>query len=405
MVKIALTDLTIKKLRPPENGRLEIADGRFPGLSIRVSKHGIKTFAIRTRVNGRQLRLSLGRYPEMSLSDARTMAHQVVAEARAGKEPGLKKPQVEKSYIFENVVGTYLERHCKRYMKERTYNETARVLNVEFTNKWGNQDIRRIAKQDVVKVTNDIFNRPQQDQKKNTIKSESPSAANHAFGAVRALFNWCVGQGLLDISPCTGLRSPAPKKKRDRVLDDGELTAVWNAAAEMGYPYGNIIQLLIVTVQRRSEVAGLRWDMLDLNERVWRVPAEENKSGREYLVPLSDLTIDIIKKVPRIDERLIFPAQRSDGSVFAGWSKCKIRIDKLSGVSNWTVHDLRRTGSTNLARLGVAPHIKERVLNHLTGELGGVAGVYDVYSYLPEKREALDKWTEYVKLLVMDREQ
>ena len=139
--------------------------------------------------------------------------------------------------------------------------------------------------------------------------------------------------------------------------------------------------------------------MLDLKERVWRVPASENKSGREYLVPLTDMAMGILKNVPRIDERLMFPAQRSDGKVFADWSKSKTRIDKLSGVSGWTVHDLRRTGSTGLAKLGIAPHIKERVLNHLTGELGGIAGVYDVYSYLPEKRAALDLWAEHIAAL------
>ena len=399
MSKIALTDLKIKKLRPPENGRLEIADGKFPGLSIRISKHGIKTFAVRTRVNGRQVRISLGRYPELSLSEARTKAHQVIAEAGEGKEPSLKKPKVSRNFLFENVVTNYLKQHCMRYMKESTYRETKRVLNVEFMGKWGNQDIRLLAKPDVVEITNQIFNRPQRDRKKKIVSPESPSAANHSFSIIRAFFNWCVGQGLIDVSPCNGLRSPAPKKKRNRVLSDNELLAVWNASSEIGYPYGNIIQLLLLTVQRRSEVASLRWDMLDLKEGVWRVPASENKSGREYLVPLTDMAMGILKNVPRIDERLMFPAQRSDGKVFADWSKSKTRIDKLSGVSGWTVHDLRRTGSTGLAKLGIAPHIKERVLNHLTGELGGIAGVYDVYSYLPEKRAALDLWAEHIATL------
>ena len=111
---------------------------------------------------------------------------------------------------------------------------------------------------------------------------------------------------------------------------------------------------------------------------------------------MTDLAIEILRTVPRVDDRLLFPAQRSDGKVFADWSKSKNRIDKLSGVTGWTIHDLRRTGSTNLAKLGVVPHVKERVLNHLTGELGGIAGVYDVYSYLAEKREALEKWSQRI---------
>lgn len=394
MSKKTLTDLEIKMLRPPVDGRLEIADGKFPGLSVRVTKHGIKTFALRTRVNGRLIRLSLGRYPDIKLAEARAKAHTAVSEAKAGKQPAIGRPKVVSGYAFDRIVDEYLQQHGRRFMKERTLAEADRVLKIEFVRLWRTRDIRQVTKQHVVQVINGIVNRPQRDAKGQIVRDESPSAANHAFGHIRAFFNWCVGQGKLDVSPCVGLRSPAPKKKRDRVLNDDELAAVWHAASQMGHPYGNIIQLLIVTVQRRSEIAGLRWEMIDWKEKVWRVPAEENKSGRPYLVPLTDVAIEILKTVPRVDDRLLFPAQRSDGKVFADWSKSKDRIDKLSGVTEWTIHDLRRTGSTNLAKLGVAPHVKERVLNHLTGELGGVAGVYDVYSYLEEKREALEKWSE-----------
>jgi len=390
-----LTDLKIRKIRPPENGRLEIADRRLAGLSLRVTRNGVKTFALRTRVNGRLVRVTLGRYPELSLAEARAKAHEAIAKARAGIEIGGGRRSSE-GFAFDAVVRNYIDQQCRRFMKERSCREAERVLSVEFIANWRNRDVRKVTKQDVIAVVNEIFTRPQLDAKKRTVRTERPSAANHAFGHVRAFFNWCVGQGKIEISPCVGLRSPAPKKKRDRVLADDELAAIWRAAESLGYPYGGIVRLLITTVQRRSEVAGLRWEMLDWTERLWRVPGAENKSGREYVVPLSDFALSIIKGVPRIDQRLLFPAQRSDGKVFADWSKSKRRLDELSGVMDWTIHDLRRTGSTNLAKLGVAPHVKERVLNHLTGELGGVAGVYDIYSYLPEKRAALDLWAERI---------
>ena len=400
MRKKALTDLEIKKLRAPADGRLEIPDGRFPGLAVRVTKHGVKTFALRTRVNGRLIRLTLGRYPDIKLAEARAKAHSAVSEAKAGKQPAIGRPKVVAGHAFDRIVEEYLQQHGRRFMKERTLAEADRVLKVEFVQLWRTRDIRQITKQHVVQAINDIVARPQRDAKGQIIRYESPSAANHAFGHIRAFFNWSVGQGKIDVSPCFGLRSPAPKKKRDRVLSDDELAAVWHAASQIGHPYGNIVQLLLVTLQRRSEVVGLRWDMIDWDEKIWRVPAEENKSGRAYLVPLTDVAIAILKSVPRVEDRLLFPAQRSDGKVFADWSKSKNRIDKLSGVTGWTIHDLRRTGSTNLAKLGVAPHIKERVLNHLTGELGGVAGVYDVYSYLPEKRAALNRWDEELRSIV-----
>ena len=280
MTKKALTDLEIKKLRPPSNGRLEIPDGRFPGLSVRVTKHGVKTFALRTRVNGRLIRLSLGRYPDIRLAEARAKAHAAVSEAKAGKQPAIGRPKVVSGHAFDRVVDEYLQQHGTRFMKERTLAEADRVLRMEFVQLWRARDIRQISKQHLVQVINAIAARPQRDAKGQIIKDESPSAANHAFGHIRAFFNWCVGQGKIDVSPSVGLRSPAPKKKRDRVLTDDELAAVWHAASQMGHPYGIIIQLLLVTVQRRSEVVGLRWDVIDWGEKVWRVPAEENKSGR-----------------------------------------------------------------------------------------------------------------------------
>lgn len=405
MTKTTLTDLEIRKLRAPTDGRLEIADGKLPGLSVRITKNGVKTFALRTRIDGKLVRVSLGRYPDLSLSEARGIAHQMIGDAKAGREIQPKKHKKEVKYQFDHVLSEYLTQHGRRYFKESTYNETHRILNVEFIPNWGSRDIRKITKQDVVAITNDIFNRPQLDAKNRVVKEESPSAANHAFTAIRAFFGWCVGQGKIEISPCIGLRSPAPNRKRDRTLADGELASVWRAAQTMGYPYGHIIRLLIATVQRRSEVVGLRWDMLDLEKCLWRVPASENKSGREYLVPLSEVALEIINDVPHLDERLMFPALRSDGKIFSAWSKNKTQIDKLCGVTGWTVHDLRRTGSTNLGRLAVRPHVKERVLNHLTGELGGVAGVYDVYSYLPEKRDALDLWANHIRAILDTSEQ
>ena len=394
MQKPALTDLSIRKLKAPERGRLEIADGKIPGLSLRVTPNGVKTFAVRARVNGNMVRVSLGRYPIMSLQEAREQAFGAVADIKAGR---IESNRTDASFRFAAVVEDYLERQVARFQKERSAQETERILNVEFMPKWKDSDVRKIVKADVIKVIDAILKRPQKNAKGVVTKDESPSAANHAFEVIRAFFNWCVAQGKIEISPCNGLRKPAPKKKRDRTLKKKEIAAVWLAADEMGHPYGSIVQLLLATMQRRSEVVGLRWELLDLEERVWRVPAEENKSGREYLVPLSKLAVEVIERIPVLDDRLLFPGARSEGSLFADWSKSKKRIDKLSDVSGWTVHDLRRTGSTNLGRLGIAPHVKERVLNHA---IGGVEGVYDVYSYLDEKREALDVWAAEIQKIV-----
>jgi integrase len=179
------------------------------------------------------------------------------------------------------------------------------------------------------------------------------------------------------------LASPAPKNKRDRVLTDEELVAVWYAARDIGYPYGDMIRLLLVTGQRRSEVARLRSEDLALAKATWNVNPH-NKSSRPYQVPLPPLTLKILEAVPMRDQALVFGAPNAPDKEFSAWSKNKVRLDKLSGVSDFVVHDLRRTAGTNLVRLGVHPHVRERVLNHV---IPGVEGVYDRHSWFNEKRD------------------
>lgn len=200
----------------------------------------------------------------------------------------------------------------------------------------------------------------------------------------------------MDANPCAEIRAPAPHQSRDRVLSDAELASVWRACERVGYPFGSIVRLLILTAQRPSEVAGMLWSELDLTARTWSIPAAKTKSNRAQVVPLVSQAIELIRVMPRLRGDLIFPAVGSHGRSFSGFSKAKRRIDQIAGVSGWTLHDLRRTAASGLARLGVAPHVVERILNHTTGTLGGVAGVYDRFGYLPEMRVALEQWALHV---------
>lgn len=161
----------------------------------------------------------------------------------------------------------------------------------------------------------------------------------------------------------------------------------------------------ILTGQRRGEVAGLRWSELDWANAVWNIPPARTKNGRQHALPLSPLAIEVLKSVPNIHYELAFPARGTEGATPSGFSKIKRRLDDLSGVSGWTLHDLRRTLATQLAGMGVAPHVVERILNHTSGTLGGVAGIYNRFQYLPEMRAALDMWAEHVdKLASMNPE-
>jgi len=207
-----------------------------------------------------------------------------------------------------------------------------------------------------------------------------------------------VERGYIDHSPCLGLRSPSKHVSRDRVLTEEELRAVWKAAADMGYPYGNLVQLLILTAQRRDEVANLRWTELDLEGCLWELPAERNKSKRSHVVPLGPLTCEIIDRLPKVHATLVFPARGTDNPI-SGFSKWKRELDARSRVTGWRIHDLRRTTATGLARLKVPAQAIERLLNHSSGILGGVAGVYNRFDYLPEVRGALELWERHIGAL------
>jgi integrase len=215
---------------------------------------------------------------------------------------------------------------------------------------------------------------------------------------IRLFFNWCVDRGLIDVNPCARLKMPAKKVSRDRVLSDAEILRIWNAARSIGYPFGTIAQLLLLTAQRRKEVTTLRWSDLNLEAAQWSIPGELTKNGIAHVVPLVPEVIDILKHVPRIDDAFIFPSRSGRGRTFSGFSRSKERLAALACVEEFTLHDLRRTTATRLAGLGVAPHVIERLLNHVTGVLGGVAGVYNRFKYRDEVREALALWTAYVQL-------
>lgn len=201
---------------------------------------------------------------------------------------------------------------------------------------------------------------------------------------------------LIIANPCIGVERPSKKSSRDRVLSDSEVGAVWSAATDVGYPFGNIIQLLILTAQRRGEVATMERDHIDWDTRIWHIPEELTKNGRPHAVPLSPHSISILGAVPELHDRFFFPARGKTTTCFSGFGKSKKRLDKQLSIKPWRIHDLRRTAATGMAGLGIQPHIVERVLNHSTGQLGGVAGIYNRFQYIDEMREALEKWETHI---------
>jgi integrase len=217
---------------------------------------------------------------------------------------------------------------------------------------------------------------------------------------VRQLCGWAVERGIIDISPVAGVKAPADEQSRDRELNDDELRAVYVGADGIGWPYGPIFRLLALTAQRLTEVAEMRWTELDLEGRAWTLPRERSKNGVEHVIPLSDTAVAIFEALPHIasDDDLVFTSKT--GTAVSAYSRAKACLDDLikpNPLPHWTLHDLRRTAASGMARLGFPVHVVEAVLNHRSGKIKGVARVYNRYDYADEKRRALDAWARHIE--------
>ncbi|WP_425416969.1 tyrosine-type recombinase/integrase [Oricola indica] len=383
----ALTDALVRNAKPEVDRQFEIWDGRVSGFGLRVSPSGTKAFVLVYRHAGRPKRMTLGRYPDLSLAEARSRAFEAKGMIASGIDPKPAKPVEEsRDHSFVSVVGDFIERHAKR--KTRSWQQTEQILHREFVSVLGKQSIEEIEKRDVARILDGIVDRG------------SPSAANHAFRIIRKFFNWCVEQGLVDVSPVMGLKPPAKSVDRDRVLSDNEVARIWIASDQVPYPYGTIVKLLLLTGQRRDEVVSMRRDELDLDNAHWTIAAERTKNGKPNEVPLSPQAVQLLRDAPEWVSEFVFPARGRPERSFSGFSKSKKALDAASGVTDWRLHDLRRTLATGLARLGTDPHVVEHILNHQTGTLSQVARIYNRHSYLPEKREALCKWADHIEGIV-----
>lgn len=389
-----LTARTIENAKAPANGRHEVWDTLVRGFGLRVTERGMKSWTLMYRINGRQRRLSLGGYPAYDLAEARDFAREALRLVGRGVDPADERKAAREAArsterdTVEKLVRQFIERHAKA--KTRKWRDTERMFELYVLPKWGQQPLNSITRRDVIELLDGIM-----DQGK-------PYSANKVLSHVRRFFNWCVERDILDATPVAKVKSPAKEVSRDRVLSDDETVAVWRTCDSMGWPFGLAFKLMLVTGQRRDEVATMRWSDIDRESGIWTQPREVTKSDRLHEVPLSSLAVEILDAVPRLGDHVF---TTTGNTPVSGFSKAKRRCDKLSGVAGWRLHDLRRTCASGMARIGIAPHVVEKVLNHASGTISGVAAVYNRHGYTEEKRTALDAWARAIASTIRPGEQ
>jgi integrase len=390
-----LTDIAIKKLRVPTK-RKEIPDGRVTGLYLVLQPSGARSWALRYRTAGKPTKLTIGGYPSVDLAMARRKAQEALGAIAVGKDPARDKKAARAALKaerdadvdrIERVVEQYVERYAK--LKIKRWAEVARVLDKEAVQRWKGRRLSQITKPMVHDMLDAIIDR------------DAPIKANRVFDQFRGMCKWAIERGIIDRSPCEGMKAPSPENKRERVLNDDEIKLVWRAFEAVGWPFGRIGQLLLLTGGREREVAGMEWKEIDLASRTWTLPAARAKNGREHVVPLSDAAVEIIHGLPRLEGRK-FVFSTTGRAPVSGFSNAKKYVDAAMGESipNWTFHDLRRTVATNLQKLGVRLEVTEAVLNHVSGSRAGIVGIYQRHDWADEKRAALDAWARKLAAIV-----
>jgi integrase len=369
-------------------------DSDISGFGIRLYPSGKKSFVYYYRQNGTQRLYTIGQYGSITLDQARDLARKRAGEVADGKDPLIAKRTRKKKHHWtvEKAYKEFLEKYAKRFNKH--WKETKRNFEKDILPVLGKVPIDEVKRQDLIAILDEIMER------------DAGIMANRTLAALKRFFGWCVERGLIEHSPAFVIKPPAKAKSRDRILNDQEIVEIWRAADEMSYPFSPIIKFLLLTGQRRGEVASMRWEDFSVKDAAWEIPQEFTKSNRRQKVPLSDAALEVLDSVINLGDYVF---SRTGFRPFQNFSRDKLELDalinktrakRLPKMQPWTVHDLRRTVASGMARLKVAPHLIESVLNHKTGIISGVAAVYNRHDYFEEKREALDLWAEHIHSLL-----
>jgi integrase len=359
-----LSDMTVKTAPIPARGRSTLWDDGSP-LGVRITSNGAKTFIV---MIGSGRRHTIGRYGDITLAEARAAAQRIRAEQTLGR-------------VFPESVTLASAREL--YLSHINVRPNTREYYVHHLGKLKAGNLVDITTGDINRILDPL---------------PSPSRTQ-ALASFRPFFKWCIKRNYLTRSPCELLTAKV-SPSRDRVLTDTEIKRIWNATGD-GKIFSNIVRLLLLTGQRRGEIAQLQTSWIKENQIVF--PKEAVKNGREHRLPMGSLASSIVHaRMTNGQSSYIFPARGTPDTSFNGWMKSKLALDKKLGpdFKPWTLHDCRRTFATNMAKLGVRLEVTEKILNHVSGSTGGIVGVYMKYNFESEMRSAIELWEQKLASIV-----
>ena len=366
----------LDKLKAPAQ-REDYRDRSTKGLQLRVGTTGVRSFSYVYRIGRKMGRVSLGKYPDFSLKAARDKTNEYRRLVALGVDPRSEKN--EKIKKEQMTVGLMVEEFIEKYAKPKnsSWKQAESNLRLYLISALGKKPIHEVTRPDIHQILDDLVGRGKH------------TAANRALAHTRKFFGWLVERGYLDYSPVAYIKPRHQEQEREKVLTDDEIRAIWIASEAMSGPYSAWIKLLLLCGQRRLETASLRRSQIIDN--CWHLSGADTKNKQLHIIPLSKQATVLVERLLKQDGEFLIKTGRTGDKPVNGFSKAKAQLDRLSGVQDWKFHDIRRTVATNLSKLGVDRFLLQRIVNHTDS---GVTAIYDRYSYLEEKREALQRWAD-----------
>ena len=420
--KMKLNDRSIRALKP-RAGRYEEWISGYKGLGVRVSPEGTKSWIVMYRHGGRLRRMTLGRYPAVTVARVGTLHGEVQERLDKGIDPareaiGIRQEEqvAAKEKVFRVVYEAFAADHLAGL---RTGEEIKRKFEMDVLPQWGRRRVDQITRTDVKEMIRDKA-------------KGSPVAANRLLAALRKFFNWCADEEYIQHSPAARIKPPTDERERgrDRVLAQSEVRAVWKAAEEIGHPFGTVVKALFLTGARLDEMASLRWAEVVFDDAVIRLPPARYKTKRAHVIPLVPALKDMLAELHAEDRKRVgtgpmFEHVHRSGRVGdkppSGWSRAKKDLDlaaarvraadqgadidgladaeilKRFKIPNWRLHDIRRVVATSVREAGATREGAKRMLGHVDRS---VTSLYDRAEALPELRAMLTAWADRLAIIV-----
>jgi integrase len=397
---VTLTDFKVRALKPDPAGEYIQGDRQVPGLGVRVRSSGAASYVVMKRLPGhtRPTRITLGRVGALTLQQAREEARAAITATRQGVRVNAEKRyqrtivrrmEAETGYrpgTFGEMAERYIRSECRNLARGA---EVETLIRRRLLPLWGERKLEELRRRDLTALLDPIVE-----------KGRTQAAHKLREVAIR-IVNWAIDRGDIELNflatASRGRRRAdiIRRTRRDRVLSDDEIRAVWAGCDHLGWPFREVVRLALLLGQRRDEIAGMEWGELDLDRALWVIPAYRYKTRVDHAVPLPAFAVELFCSVPRLCDRFVFSTKAD--THFSGFSKAKAQLDVLSGVTGWRLHDLRRTMRTQLSVLRIDPDTAERVLGHV---IRGVRGIYDRHAFIDEKRDALERWSRRLETIV-----